>query len=59
MRRALIAGAILMLGLTFGSSLREDWQIVSIQLVYSLVYCILLAGIQFNSYAADKLKASP
>jgi thiosulfate dehydrogenase [quinone] large subunit len=54
-RRALISGAVLMLVLSLGSSLRQDWPIVGIQLTYSVVYSLLLAGIQFNSYGVDSI----
>jgi thiosulfate dehydrogenase (quinone) large subunit len=54
-RRALIAGSILMLILTFGSTLRQDWPTVGIQLTYSVVYSVLLAAIPFNSYCIDQL----
>jgi thiosulfate dehydrogenase [quinone] large subunit len=54
-RRALISGSVLMLLLTVGSTLRQDWPTVGIQLTYSLVYSLLLAGVRFNSYAVDGL----
>jgi thiosulfate dehydrogenase [quinone] large subunit len=54
-RRALISGSVLMLVLTFGSTLRQDWPTVGIQLTYSVVYSLLLAGIRFNSYDVDRL----
>ena len=54
-RRALISGSVLMLVLTFGSTLRQDWPTVGIQLTYSVVYSLLLAGIRFNSYDVDQL----
>lgn len=54
-RRALISGSMLMLFLTFGSTLRQDWPTVGIQLTYSVVYSLLLAGIRFNSYGVDRL----
>jgi len=57
-RRALQAGSILMLVLMFGSSLREDWPTVGIQLTYSVVYCILIAGVQFDGFGIDRLKRS-
>jgi len=57
-RRALLVGSILMLVLMFGSSLREDWSTVGIQLTYSVVYCILIAGAQFNRFGFDRLKRS-
>ena len=53
-RRALISGSVLMLILMFGSTLRQDWPTVGIQLTYSLVYSLLLAGIRFNSYSIDR-----
>ena len=52
-RRALIAGGVLMLALIFGSSLRQDWQVVGLQLIYSLTYALLLATVQFNRYSLD------
>jgi thiosulfate dehydrogenase [quinone] large subunit len=52
--RALISGSVLMLFLTFGSTLRQDWPTVGIQLTYSLVYALLLATIRFNSYSVDR-----
>jgi thiosulfate dehydrogenase [quinone] large subunit len=54
-RRALISGSVLMLVLTFGSTLRQDWSTVGIQLTYSVVYSLLLAGVRFNSYEVDRL----
>jgi thiosulfate dehydrogenase [quinone] large subunit len=54
-RRALISGSVLMLVLTFGSTLRQDWPTVGIQLTYSLVYSFLLAGIRFDSYGIDQM----
>jgi thiosulfate dehydrogenase (quinone) large subunit len=52
-KRALISGSILMLVLTFGSTLRQDWPTVGIQLMYSLVYSLLLAGTPVNCYSID------
>lgn len=53
-RVALLAGALLMLVLTFGSALRQDWPTVGIQMTYSLVYCVLIAGAQFDGYCLDR-----
>jgi thiosulfate dehydrogenase (quinone) large subunit len=53
-RRFLTVGAVLMLALMFGSTLRQDWQTVGIQLIYSVVYCILLGGVRFNFYTIDR-----
>ncbi len=57
-RRALQAGSILMLVLMFGSSLREDWPTVGIQLTYSVVYCVLIAGVRFDGFGIGRLKRS-
>jgi thiosulfate dehydrogenase [quinone] large subunit len=54
-RRPLIAGSVLMLILTFGSTLRQDWPTVGIQPTYSVVYSLLLAAVPFNSFCVDQL----
>jgi len=52
-KRALISGSVLMLVLTFGSTLRLDWPTGGIQLMYSLVYSLLLAGTPVNYYSVN------
>jgi thiosulfate dehydrogenase (quinone) large subunit len=54
-RVALFAGTVLMLALMFGTTLRQDWATPGIQLNYSFIYCLLLAGIRFDHYGADSL----
>jgi thiosulfate dehydrogenase [quinone] large subunit len=54
-RAALIGGAILMLVLTFGSSLIQDWQAASTQLLYAAVYAALLFLLRFNGWSIDAL----
>jgi thiosulfate dehydrogenase (quinone) large subunit len=54
-RAALIGGALLMLVLTFGSSLVQDWQAASTQLLYSAVYAALLFLLRFNRWSVDAL----
>jgi thiosulfate dehydrogenase [quinone] large subunit len=54
-RTALVAGASLMLVLMFGTALRQDWPTVGIQLTYSFIYCVLLAGAQVDRYCLDRL----
>ncbi|MFB9843529.1 DoxX family membrane protein [Mucilaginibacter ginsenosidivorans] len=49
----LVAGCILMLILLLGKSLVADWQVVTFQMIYILIYCILLAGMHYNSFSAD------
>ena len=55
MRVALFAGTVLMLALMFGMTLSSDWATAGIQLDYSFIYCLLLAGIRFDHYGADSL----
>lgn len=54
-RTALILGALLILVLTFGSSLLQDWQIVGLQLIYAVVYALLLAFVSENRFSIDAL----
>jgi thiosulfate dehydrogenase (quinone) large subunit len=53
-REALVAGALLMLGLTFGTALRQDWDVAGIQLLYSVVYAALIAALRHNSLSVDQ-----
>lgn len=52
-KAVLVAGCILMLLLMLGKSLVADWQVVTFQMIYILIYCILLAGMHYNLYSAD------
>jgi thiosulfate dehydrogenase [quinone] large subunit len=54
-RTVAFAGALLMLVLTFGSTLRQDWPTVGIQLTYSFIYCALIAGARFDGYCLDRV----
>ena len=53
-REALVSGPLLMLALTFGTALRQDWDIAGIQLLYSAVYAALIAGLRHNGLSVDK-----
>jgi thiosulfate dehydrogenase [quinone] large subunit len=52
-RSALIAGSLLMLVLTFGSSLVQDWGIAGLQLTYAIAYFGLLFLLNYNRYSLD------
>ncbi len=52
-KAALVAAALLMLILTFGSSLLQDWQAAGTQLTYAAIIAGLLAFRRFNGWAAD------
>jgi len=53
-RFALVAGALLMIVLTFGSTLHQDWQIAGLQLIYAIAYALLIAFQRHNSFSLDR-----
>jgi len=57
-RFALVAGALLMIVLTFGSTLHQDWQIAGIQLIYAIAYALLIAFQRYNAFSADRVFAA-
>ncbi|GGH14203.1 DoxX family membrane protein [Silvibacterium dinghuense] len=52
-RATLVAAMVWMMVLTFGSSLIQDWQAASIQLLYGLVYAALLGLRRFDGLSID------
>ncbi|MBT9333328.1 DoxX family membrane protein [Paracidobacterium acidisoli] len=54
-RFALLAGSLLLIALTFGSTLRQDWESAGLQLIYAAVYTALLAFRNRNVYSLDSL----
>ena len=54
-RWALIAGSVLMLVLTFGSTLHQDWNVAAIQLTYSVIYAALVAFQWVDAYSLEVL----
>jgi thiosulfate dehydrogenase [quinone] large subunit len=54
---ALIAGALLICLLTFGSTLHQDWNVAGLQLIYAAVYSVLIGLRGFNSISVDGLFA--
>lgn len=52
-RLALIAGSLLILTLTFGATLNQDWESAGLQLVYATVYASLLAFRHHNTFSVD------
>jgi thiosulfate dehydrogenase (quinone) large subunit len=53
-REVLVAGALLMMALTFGTALRQDWEVAGLQLLYSAVYTALIAALRHNSLSLDQ-----
>ncbi|MGC2283460.1 MAG: DoxX family membrane protein, partial [Candidatus Acidiferrales bacterium] len=47
-QEALLVGSATMALLVFGTALRSDWNIVAIQLLYALIYSVLLAELEYN-----------
>lgn len=54
-RVALSLGALLILVLTFGSSLLQNWDVAGLQLIYAAVYAALLAFLTANRFSVDTL----
>jgi thiosulfate dehydrogenase [quinone] large subunit len=52
-RWALVVAAVLMLGIIFGTALRNDWQIVFLQMFYSLSYSLLLMWRRYDAWSLD------
>ncbi len=52
-RQAIIAGAVAMMVLIFGTSLRQDWALVGSQIVYSLFFYFLMRYASDNIWALD------
>lgn len=51
----LAAGGLWMVFLIFGSTLIENYDIVAIQLLYSLIFCYLLQHLDQNELSVDRL----
>jgi thiosulfate dehydrogenase (quinone) large subunit len=54
-RLALVAGSLIILVLTFGTTLRQDWSTAGVQLIYAAVYAALLALDRWNACSLDRL----
>ena len=54
-RWSLAAASLLMSVLIFGTSLRSDWAIVSIQMIYVIAFFIALFLLEHNHYSVDRL----
>src|SRR5271156_3001500 len=52
-REALVAASLLIMLLSFGSSLLQDWSVTGIQLTYALVYSVLIFLHQHDGWSID------
>ena len=54
-RRALAGGALLMAALVFWTALRSDWATLGIQMVYAVVYFLLLMFRAHDRFSLDRI----
>jgi thiosulfate dehydrogenase (quinone) large subunit len=54
-RVALVAGSVLMIVLMAGVTLAQDWDVAGIQLIYCVIYFLLLTYCGRNFYSVDTL----
>jgi thiosulfate dehydrogenase [quinone] large subunit len=52
-RWALALAALLMVGIIFGTALRSDWQLVFLQMFYSLHYAMMLMWRRYDLWSVD------
>jgi len=52
-RISLVCGAVFMMALTIGVASNQQWEIASQQLIYSVVFFLLLYLIEYNAFAVD------
>ena len=55
-RPALVIGTLLMMLLIFGSTLIQQWEIVSVQMIYVAFYAGLLATARYDRFSLDELR---
>jgi thiosulfate dehydrogenase [quinone] large subunit len=58
-RFGLVAGGLLMSALVFGTALRGDWTTLGIQMVYAVVYYVLLAFRGHDRLSLDRFLEGP
>lgn len=52
-RQAVVAGAVVIMVLIFGTSLRQDWGTVGSQMLYALFFYFLIRNAADNAWALD------
>jgi len=52
---SLIAGGLIMAALIFGTTVIENWDAITSQLVHAAFFAVLLQFVQYNTYALDNL----
>jgi thiosulfate dehydrogenase [quinone] large subunit len=56
-RFALVAGAVMILSLVFGTGIRQDWNTVGSQMLYAAYYYFMIARLEDNWLAIDSSRA--
>jgi thiosulfate dehydrogenase [quinone] large subunit len=56
-RFALVLGALIMIALVFGTTLREQFMIVGVQLIYAAIYFVLIYHLRHNHLSLDRFFA--
>jgi thiosulfate dehydrogenase [quinone] large subunit len=54
-RWALVLAAVLMMGIIFGTAVRGDWQLVFLQMFYSLLYALMLMWRRYDVWSVDAM----
>jgi thiosulfate dehydrogenase [quinone] large subunit len=57
-RNALVAGSLVLLVLQIGSSLAQNWPVVGDQLVYAVIFFILLTFSKRNRWSVDFVRTT-
>lgn len=55
-RAALVAGALVVISLIFGTSLQQNWDTVGTQMIYAVFFFLLLHFLENNRYSLDYLR---
>lgn len=53
-RNVIVVGVLIMLSLTFGATMRQDWESAGLQLIYVAVYASLAAFRHYNRLSIDE-----
>ena len=56
-RWTLVLAAVLMWGIIFGTAMRGDWQLVFLQMFYSLLYALMLMWRRYDVWSVDAVMA--
>jgi uncharacterized membrane protein YphA (DoxX/SURF4 family) len=54
-RWALVLGGLLIAALVFGTAMRSDWTTVGVQMIYAIIYYLLLVNRSDNRFSVDSL----